>query len=63
MILGSRYYKSQAVKKASVEDMDSDADSVSDSEFDAYLNKTEQDGIDGDDDFADLDFAEYLKSL
>lgn len=39
--------------------MDSDVESISDSEFDAYLSRNEQDGIDGnDDDLEDLDFAE-----
>lgn len=53
------YYKSQAAKKASIEeDLDSEAGSISDSEFDAYLNKTEVDGIDAKDDDFDLDFAE-----
>ena len=60
MILKS-YYKAQASKKALVDDdMASEAGSISDSEFDAYLNRNEQDGIDGndDDDLDDLDFAE-----
>jgi hypothetical protein len=38
--------------------MESDAESISDSEFDEYLAKTEIDGADANDDF-DIDFAEY----
>ncbi len=52
------YYKSQQIKKSF--DIDSEAESVSDSEFDAYLAKTEVDGADGNDDWA-LDFAEYIE--
>ena len=55
----SSYYKAQAEKKIKLdEEMDSEAESISDSEFDAYLNNTEVDGIDGKDDDLDLDFAE-----
>lgn len=47
------------MKKSKLNDeVDSEAESISDSEFDAYLNKTEVDGIDGKDDDLDLDFAE-----
>ena len=45
----------KAGKKQEIE-VDSD-DSISDTDFDEYLMKTEQDGIDGKDDL-DLDFAE-----
>lgn len=51
------YYKSQQIKKSF--DIDSEAESVSDSEFDAYLAKTEVDGADGNDDWA-LDFADEI---
>ncbi len=45
------------MKKGQVEDVESEAESISDTEFDAYLNKTEVDGADGNDDWT-LDFAE-----
>ena len=51
------YYKSQEKKKGEVEEVESEAESVSDTEFDAYLSKTEVDGADGNDDWT-LDFAE-----
>lgn len=59
------YYKSQSEKKNKLEnEIDSDAESISDREFDEFLNKTEVDGIDGnDDDFDiddDVDFTEYF---
>lgn len=41
--------------------MASDVESISDTEFDAYLSRNEQDGIDGnDDDLDDLDFSEFV---
>lgn len=49
------YYKAQESKKNKL-DIDSEAESVSDSEFDEYLAKTEVDGADGNDDWT-LDFA------
>jgi hypothetical protein len=43
------------------DDVASEAGSVSDTEFDAYLSKTEVDGADANEDYSDwkdLDFAE-----
>ena len=37
--LSSRYFQQKAAQKQAVEDMDSDADSVSDAEFDDYLGE------------------------
>lgn len=52
------YHKAQEARKYPVDqEIVSDAESVSDSEFDAYLMKTEVDGADPNDDFS-LDFAE-----
>lgn len=53
------YYKSQKDKKPLLNDVDSDVESISDTEFDAYLMKTEVDGADANDDWG-LDFAEGL---
>ncbi|CAF0778724.1 unnamed protein product [Brachionus calyciflorus] len=54
------YYKAQDVKKNPVDqEIVSEAESVSDSEFDAYLFKTEVDGADANDDLG-LDFADGL---
>jgi hypothetical protein len=53
------YYKRQSEKKGrDSEDEQSDAGSISDTEFDSYLAKTETDGMDGKNGFDDLDFAE-----
>lgn len=54
------YYKSQANKSSKIEnEMESDNESISDTEFDEFLSKTENDGIDPKDDLDwDLDFAE-----
>ena len=57
-IIKSSYYKSQQKKKPDDADIDSDANSVSDTEFDAFLSKTEVDGADGNDEDWTLNFAE-----
>jgi hypothetical protein len=56
--LNFSYYKSQLAKKPERDELDSEAESVSDTEFDDFLFKTEVDGADAVDDELDLDFAE-----
>jgi hypothetical protein len=51
------YFKKQSVKKVVHEEEGSEAGSVSDTEFDQYLSKTETDGGLDDEDWA-LDIAE-----
>ena len=53
------YYKSQEKKKVKEDEAElSDDGTISDTEFDEYLFKTEVDGADGNDDL-ELDYAEY----
>jgi hypothetical protein len=53
------YYKSQLDKKLEKEELDSEAESISDTEFDEFLFKNEVDGADAVDDDLDLDYAKY----